>query len=510
MIEKYKSIWYLFITTVLLAVMVAAIIFSLAFGKEAGTAIGFIDPTVTPTLTKLPTSTPTFTQTPTITPSPTATLIPPTKTMTPYLPTSTITPTLTPSPTNVPIPTATPLAFAKSAEEETLIIIFPFYTAEGIRDDLPHRIIHDALEERAIELPIENFRAEIYPESLVINDLEEVKEIGNLYDASIIIWGEQTGIKVQVNLYNLMREDDEVYFQNVALQETIRTQANASNEVYSQYILEELPTQVNFYILLSLAQEKGFQNNFEESLTMLGGAINNLGEASVPIGDLGDAYNYLAWLLSHIELTGSDLTAESYNKAIELFSEAIALNPQASAYSDRGLVFSLIDETEAAFADFNVAIELEPENANLYFNRAKIHRTQGNYTAALVDYTKAIEIQPDNEFFYFNRGRIFQDLRQYEAALVDYEKAVELNSQVAYIYLNLGLVNHSLSQYETALINFREAIDLDPNYAYAYHSRGWTYYFLDEYENAISDLSQAIEIDSNYSHAYYRRGRIYY
>ena len=461
--------------------------------------------------TNFPSSTPTLTPIPsTINPSPTATLIPPTKTMTSVPPTATLSPTITSSPTHTPLPTSTPLAFAKSDQEESLIIIFPFYTAEGIRDDLPHRIIYDALEDKASELDIENLRLEIYPETLTDGDLEKALEIGNFYDASMIIWGDQTGIKIVANLLNLKRLEDEVFVQSVSIQETERTQSIASPNVYSHFLLEDLPSRVTFYSLFSLAQEKGFQSNYEESFIILERVINELADTNVPSEDLGSAYYYLAWLLSQIEPLDSDLIIENYNKAIELYSEAISLNPQASAYSSRGFVLYFMEEYEEAFADFNIAIELEPENAHNFYNRGKIHSAQGNDEAALSDYTKAIEINPEFIFAYFYRGRIYHDLRQNGAASADFEKAIELNPQVAYFHLNLGLVNHDLGEYEAAITNYYEAIKLDPNYAYAYLSRGRAYHRLEEYQSAINDFSQVIELDPNYVSAYHSRGRTYH
>ena len=67
---------------------------------------------------------------------------------------------------------------------------------------------------------------------------------------------------------------------------------------------------------------------------------------------------------------------------------------------------------------------------------------------AIRDYSKAIEINPQNANAFYNRGLYYliiiegsalDDLGRKEDAIKDYSKAIEINPQNAYAFNNRGL-----------------------------------------------------------------------
>ncbi|MDT9186184.1 tetratricopeptide repeat protein, partial [Limnospira sp. PMC 289.06] len=65
------------------------------------------------------------------------------------------------------------------------------------------------------------------------------------------------------------------------------------------------------------------------------------------------------------------------------------------AYNNRGFAHRSQGNYKAAIADYNRAIEINPNYHNAYNNRGFAHRSQGNYKAAIADYNRAIEINPN-------------------------------------------------------------------------------------------------------------------
>ena len=51
-----------------------------------------------------------------------------------------------------------------------------------------------------------------------------------------------------------------------------------------------------------------------------------------------------------------------------------------------------------------MAIHLEPDSADAYYNRGNAKQSLKQYAAAIVDYTQAIRLKPDDALAYHNRG----------------------------------------------------------------------------------------------------------
>jgi tetratricopeptide (TPR) repeat protein len=61
---------------------------------------------------------------------------------------------------------------------------------------------------------------------------------------------------------------------------------------------------------------------------------------------------------------------QNFQEALAKYNCAIALNPHASDYDNRGLLKAInLQDIEGGLADFDRAIQLEPDNTSAYVNR---------------------------------------------------------------------------------------------------------------------------------------------
>ena len=101
-----------------------------------------------------------------------------------------------------------------------------------------------------------------------------------------------------------------------------------------------------------------------------------------------------------------------------------------------------------------------------------IHFDRKQYDLAFADYDKAIALDPNNAAAYNARGNIHFDRKQYDLALADYNKAIALDPEYAFAYNGRGNIRGDRGELALALADYDRAVQLDHNNAGAFDSRG--------------------------------------
>ncbi|MBV6621953.1 MAG: tetratricopeptide repeat protein [Rivularia sp. (in: Bacteria)] len=203
----------------------------------------------------------------------------------------------------------------------------------------------------------------------------------------------------------------------------------------------------------------------------------------------------------------SDL--KQYAQAEVAITEAIKLSPRALFYDSRGILYRNQKKWDLALADYNQAININPEDASVYINRGNLYKDKKKWDLALADYNKAIQINPENASAYNNRGILNQDKKKWDLALADYNKAIQINPENAKTYFNRGLVYIDQKKWDLALADYNKAIQINPEYAKAYNNRASLYDDQKKWELALADYNTAIQINPEYAKAYNNRGILY-
>ncbi len=119
--------------------------------------------------------------------------------------------------------------------------------------------------------------------------------------------------------------------------------------------------------------------------------------------------------------------AKDYQGALAEYNIAIELNPQdAIAYASRGVVHYRLGDVIEAMADYTQAIDLAPSLAVAYYRRAYIHYLVENYLSAIADYNKAIALDPNDAQAYANRAYAYRKLYGEAEGRDDFHRAAML------------------------------------------------------------------------------------
>jgi tetratricopeptide (TPR) repeat protein len=190
--------------------------------------------------------------------------------------------------------------------------------------------------------------------------------------------------------------------------------------------------------------------------------------------------------------------SKKYEFCVRFYDCIIEIDPEyASAYSNRGLAYSHLNQFQQAINDYNKAIEIDPELAQAYYNRGNAYSDLNQFQQAINDYNKAIEIDPELAQAYSNRGLAYSHLNQFQQAINDYNKAIEIDPELAQAYYNRGNAYSHLNQFQQAINDYNKAIEIDPEYASAYYNRGNAYSHLNQFQQAINDYNKAIKLQES-------------
>ncbi len=111
--------------------------------------------------------------------------------------------------------------------------------------------------------------------------------------------------------------------------------------------------------------------------------------------------------------------------------------------------------------EYQKAIEINPKNADTYYNMGNAYSNLKEYDKAITAYQKAIEINPKNDSAYNNMGVAYDELKEYDKAIIAYQKAIEINPKLDVAYYNIGFAYANLKAYDKAIIFYQKAIEIN-------------------------------------------------
>ncbi|XP_051967866.1 small glutamine-rich tetratricopeptide repeat-containing protein alpha-like [Xyrauchen texanus] len=91
------------------------------------------------------------------------------------------------------------------------------------------------------------------------------------------------------------------------------------------------------------------------------------------------------------------------------------------------------------------------------------HMKVENFSAAVEFYSKAIQLNPQNAVYYCNRAAAYSKLGNYAGAVQDCECAIGIDPNYSKAYGRMGLALSSLNKYTEAVSYYNKALELDPD-----------------------------------------------
>lgn len=232
--------------------------------------------------------------------------------------------------------------------------------------------------------------------------------------------------------------------------------------------------------------------------------------------------------------------AKDFQKAIDLYSQAILCKQDPVYYSNRAACYSALQDWDKVVEDTTAAVSIDAEYVKALNRRANAYERLGRFSDSLLDYTASCIIDGFNNNASAQAvERLLKKFAEAEAKelmakrqvvlpgatfVSNYlqsfrpkprpaglEDTAELPDGTGKALLRLGfqaLDKQTPDGYEEASAAFENAIELgglDEFEALAYNMRGTFECLKGKHENALSDLTKSIELDPTMTQSYIKR-----
>jgi tetratricopeptide (TPR) repeat protein len=201
------------------------------------------------------------------------------------------------------------------------------------------------------------------------------------------------------------------------------------------------------------------------------------------------------------------------DRAIADYDQAIQLNPNCvDAYFNRGSAYREKGDLDRAIADFNqVILRQNPEDASAYYWRGKMNAAKKDYDHAIYDFSQMLRLKSDNARLYIERADAYWEKKDINQAMADYKTAFRLapddsfisgaldkalKVQLARIKLD-GISKCYNGDSDLIIEDMTLIIHFDANCAFAYFMRGAQYAKKGDWYRAKEDYETGLRFEPN-------------
>ncbi len=201
------------------------------------------------------------------------------------------------------------------------------------------------------------------------------------------------------------------------------------------------------------------------------------------------------------------------NGKIALAKKAVKLGLDQHPSSSNLKLFKieiLIFENKLEDADklLNDLYTLEPNNEEVYIQKANIYSKQDNHQMAVKLLETALELTDDDADIYSLIGMEYLFMEDFQNAKFNFMKCLEVDEEDYSALYNVIYCFDFLEQHEEAIDYLNMFLNNNPYCEVAWHQVGKQYFDLKQYEKALAAYDFAIISDDTFVGAYFEKGKV--
>ena len=143
-------------------------------------------------------------------------------------------------------------------------------------------------------------------------------------------------------------------------------------------------------------------------------------------------------------------------------------------------------------------IRLQPDNSDLYLNRAFYKYKNDDYYGAMADYNEAIHVDPFNSAALFNRALLHYEVMELDKAAEDFGRVLDLDGNNYHARVNRALIYLNQHKYAKAEADFKAILMRYPRFYPAYYAVAECRQAQGDIRGAIQNSQKADELVRKY------------
>ncbi|MFJ4889149.1 tetratricopeptide repeat protein [Streptomyces sp. NPDC088788] len=199
--------------------------------------------------------------------------------------------------------------------------------------------------------------------------------------------------------------------------------------------------------------------------------------------------------------------AGEYERALAEYDRAVDIDPdEARVHYGRGVTHQLLGDHPAALAAFDRADELRPGTGWIIAGRAETLRLAARFGEAVADFDRAVALDPTDADALASRAVCRHALEQFDAAAADFERALSIDGTDLWTLVRRARLRRDTDEWDLAFTDLDRAAGLAPDSAWVASERGDAYRLAGRFEDAVGELGRAIGLEPGYASALAGRG----
>ena len=208
----------------------------------------------------------------------------------------------------------------------------------------------------------------------------------------------------------------------------------------------------------------------------------------------------------YLDFELTDEEREEFKRQEEEQIQQQKVAAELSGYFGVGVKAFNAKDYEGALSSFRQALQLNPENGDIWGNIAACYFSLTEYDEAIKAYETAIKYKTKKTNLYKQLGNVYSRKGDQEKAIEYWEKAASVGvegdpEEAAISYFNLGATYTNAGQNIGAIEAFQKAIKHNPEHSEAHYQLGVTLVGINQMEDGITHLKRYLKLSPNGSNA---------